>query len=255
MAYKIVIDPGHGGFDDGAVYKGRLEKDDNLNLAQNIGELLAYNGFDVIFTRTDDTYLSPLERTFIANEEKAELFVSVHRNSCPVPNTYRGVKSLIGKESEINRVIAENINRELSKLGFPDLGVDTRNELAVLRRTNMPALLVETGFINADRDNELFDSHMNQIAYGICAGIINGLQTGNDTGPVYRVQVGLFRVLSNAQSLQNSLINAGYDVLLVPQGDYFAVQVGGFSNMDDAAMLEQRLREQGYSTLIVRDDD
>lgn len=255
MAYKIVIDAGHGGYDAGAVYKGRLEKDDNLDLALSIGEILAHSGIDVIFTRIDDSYISPLERAFMANEENADLFVSIHRNSCPDSNTHSGVQILIYEEDRINQVIAENINQELGALGLGNLGIDVRNDLAILRRTHMPALLVEAGFINADSDNDLFDSNMNQIAYAISAGILNGLQRVNTNGPVYRVQVGLFRVLANAQALQNSLINGGYSVLLVPQGEHYAVQVGEVRNMDDAVKLEQELREKGYSTLIVKDND
>ncbi len=255
MAYRIVIDAGHGGYDDGAVYNGRLEKDDNLNLALAVGEILAYSGIDVIFTRIDDSYISPLERAYMANEENADLFVSIHRNASPTPNTYSGVQSLIYEEGGINQTIAENINQELSEIGFTDLGVDVRSELAVLRRTNMPALMVEVGFINTDADNDLFDENLNQIAYAIASGILDGLQFEDNMSPVYRVQVGLFRVLSNAQTLQNSLIDAGYDVLMVPQGEFYAVQVGELENMEDAAELEQELRQQGYSTLIVRDND
>ena len=253
MAYRIVIDAGHGGYNNGATYDGRLEKEDNLNLALAVGEILAYSGIDVIFTRIDDSYISPLERAYMANEENADLFVSIHRNSSPTPNTYSGVQTLIYDEGGLKQDIAENINRELEEVGFTNLGVDIRTELAVLRRTNMPALLVEVGFINSDSDNELFDDQFNEIAYAIASGILAGLGEEEEEGPIYRVQVGLFRILSNAQNLQNNLIDAGYDVLLVPQGDYYAVQVGEMQTMDDAVELEQELREQGYSTFIVTD--
>jgi N-acetylmuramoyl-L-alanine amidase len=253
MAYRIVIDAGHGGYDNGAMYNGRLEKDDNLNLALAVGEILAYSGIDVIFTRVDDSYISPLERAYMANEEDADLFVSIHRNSSPTPNTYSGVQTLLYDEGGIKQTIADNINQELEAVGFTNLGIDIRTELAVLRRTNMPALLVEVGFINSDADNDLFDSDFNEIAYAIATGILDGLQVDNEVSTSYRIQVGLFRVLSNAQNLQNNLIEAGYDVLIVPQGEYYAVQVGDLQTMDDAVELEQELRQQGYSTLIVTD--
>ena len=57
MAYRIVVDSGHGGEDPGAVYQGRQEKDDTLQLGLAVGEILKENGIDVIFTRTDG-YLS-----------------------------------------------------------------------------------------------------------------------------------------------------------------------------------------------------
>lgn len=63
MAYKIVLDAGHGGTDPGAVYNGRNEKDDNLALAQAVGKILEDNGVDVVYTRTEDIYPEqPLRR-------------------------------------------------------------------------------------------------------------------------------------------------------------------------------------------------
>ena len=62
MAYKIVLDAGHGGTDPGAVYNGRNEKDDNLALAQAVGKILEDNGVDVVYTRTEDIYQTPFEK-------------------------------------------------------------------------------------------------------------------------------------------------------------------------------------------------
>ena len=66
MAYKIVLDAGHGGTDPGAVYNGRNEKDDNLALAQAVGKILEDNGVDVVYTRTEDIYQTPFEKARIA---------------------------------------------------------------------------------------------------------------------------------------------------------------------------------------------
>ena len=60
MAYKIIIDPGHGGSDSGATYNGRQEKDDALRMAMAVGDLLKNAGFDVVYTRTTDVYNTPL---------------------------------------------------------------------------------------------------------------------------------------------------------------------------------------------------
>ena len=75
MAYKIVLDAGHGGTDPGAVYNGRNEKDDNLALAQAVGKILEDNGVDVVYTRTEDIYQTPFEKARIAN--RASLFLSL----------------------------------------------------------------------------------------------------------------------------------------------------------------------------------
>lgn len=81
MAYKIVLDAGHGGTDPGAVYNGRNEKDDNLALAQAVGKILEDNGVDVVYTRTEDIYQTPFEKARIANQSGADYFISFHRNS------------------------------------------------------------------------------------------------------------------------------------------------------------------------------
>ena len=83
MAYKIVLDAGHGGTDPGAVYNGRNEKDDNLALAQAVGKILEDNGVDVVYTRTEDIYQTPFEKARIANQSGADYFISFHRNSSP----------------------------------------------------------------------------------------------------------------------------------------------------------------------------
>jgi len=285
MAYKVVLDAGHGGYDNGSAYGERIEKDENLKLTLAVGEILENNGVDVIYTRVNDIYVSPLKRAQIANAENADLFVSIHRNSGAIPNTYSGVQTLIYDEEGLKKVIAENINQELENVGFTNLGVEVRNNLAVLRRTQMPSLLVEVGFINNDADNVLFDQRFTDIAYGIASGILDALdimeQTTDETNEtnetnennetnetnetngtnetdetnmnsnMYRVQVGLFRILSNAQNLQYHLSQMGYDVLLVPQGEYYAVQVGEFPIMEQAIDLEQELKQLGFSTLLV----
>ena len=77
MATRIMIDAGHGGWDNGAMHNGRKEKDDNLDLALAVGELLREKGFDVLYTRTEDIYQSPNEKARIANREGVDYFISL----------------------------------------------------------------------------------------------------------------------------------------------------------------------------------
>lgn len=254
MAYKVALDAGHGGYDNGATYGDRIEKNDNLNLTLAVGEILEANGVDVIYTRVDDVYVSPLRRAEIANAAGADLFVSIHRNSGPVPNTYSGVQTLIYDEGSIKQIAAENINRELENVGFINLGVEIRKNLAVLRRTQMPSLLTEVGFINTDVDNTIFVEKFPDVANAIASGILETINNNNETNmnaTMYRVQVGLFRNLSNAQNLQYNLSQMGYTVYIVRQGENYAVQVGDLPTMEQAIALEQTLKQLGYSTLIV----
>lgn len=176
MPVSIMLDAGHGGRDPGAVYNGRQEKDDVLKLVLAIGEILQNSGIDVEYTRTTDIYETPFQKATEANEAGVDFFISIHRNSSPLANQYMGVESLIYNLSGIKYEMAENINAQLETVGFKDLGVKTRPNLVVLRRTKMPAILVEVGFINSDSDNTLFDKNFNDIAQAIADGILDTLE-------------------------------------------------------------------------------
>ncbi|MBQ9609799.1 MAG: N-acetylmuramoyl-L-alanine amidase [Lachnospiraceae bacterium] len=177
MAYKIMIDAGHGGYDAGASYNGRLEKDDTLVLALAVGEILSGMGYDVDYTRTTDVYDSPVQKARIGNASGADLFVSIHRNSSPTPNTYNGVQTLVYEDTGLKAALARSVNNELEKVGYRNINVVERPNLAVLRRTQMPAILVETGFINSDVDNNLLDTRFDDTAMAIAQGINNVLMT------------------------------------------------------------------------------
>lgn len=171
----VVIDAGHGGSDFGATYLGRMEKDDTLRLALAVGNILENNGVNVIFTRTDDVYETPAQKALEANAAGADYFISIHRNSSPYDNQYTGIESLVYNRNSTAGRIAENINRNLASVGFANQGIQERTNLAVLRRTNMPAVLVEVGFINTDRDNMRFDSRFYEIAQAIADGILESI--------------------------------------------------------------------------------
>ncbi len=176
MAAPVVaIDAGHGGSDYGAIYNGRNEKDDNLKLAMAVGKILENNGVDVFYIRTTDEYETPFKKATDANNSNADYFISIHRNSSATPGEYNGVQSLIFDDSGIKAQIARNINKNLTDIGFKDLGVDERPNLVVLKRTKMPAVLVETGFINNEKDNRLFDDNFDAIAQGIADGILQSI--------------------------------------------------------------------------------
>ena len=176
MPVSIMLDAGHGGRDPGAVYNGRQEKDDVLKLVLAIGEILQNSEIDVEYTRTTDIYETPFQKATEANEAGVDFFISIHRNSSPLANQYMGVESLIYNLSGIKYEMAENINAQLETVGFKDLGVKARPNLVVLRRTKMPAILVEVGFINSDSDNTIFDKNFNDIAQAIADGILDTLE-------------------------------------------------------------------------------
>lgn len=252
MPYSIMLDAGHGGRDPGAVFNGRQEKDDNLRLVLAIGEILENNGIDVQYTRTTDVYESPYQKAMKANNAGVDFFISIHRNSFPTDNVVSGVESLVYDLSGIKLEMAENINEQLEAVGFVNLGVKARPNLVVLRRTRMPAVLVEVGFINSDTDNLLFDNNFDDIAQAIASGILDTLEMNDVIDPPgYRVQVGAFRNPTYANRLLNELLEQDFPASIVDEDRFFRVQVGNFETLDDAAAMEQRLKRAGYPTVIV----
>lgn len=168
----IVLDAGHGGSDSGAVYQNRIEKDDTLALTLAVGNILGQNGVNVIYTRTNDIYESPAQKADEANAANADYFISIHRNSTPVPNSYSGVESLVYDSYGRAYEMAANINEQLNAIGMNNLGINERKNLVVLRRTSMPAVLLEIGYVNTDTDNVFFDQRFDDIANAIAQGIL-----------------------------------------------------------------------------------
>lgn len=241
MAQRIVIDAGHNGISDpGAVYNGRRESDDNLDMALAVGDILARNGFDVVYTRTGNNNQTVQQKAQLANDADADLFVSIHRNDSPYPGQYNGVQTLIFDRTGIKLPMAENINRQLEEVGYRNINVETRPNLAVLRRTRMPALLVEVGFLNSDVDNQLFDTRFQETAQAIADGIMETLDAaaGDTAG-------GSSGEGDASEDSGNSSQDPG-----APRPLY-RVQVGAFYNLQNAVALEQELKRMGYNTWIV----
>lgn len=252
---KIAIDAGHGGADPGAVYQGRQEKDDNLKLALAVGERLQNSGLDVYYTRTEDIYQTPYQKAMAANESGADFLVSLHRNSSEYPNQYTGVETLIYDKNGEKAEIAEDINEELENIGFRNNGVKIRPGLVILRRSKMPAVLVESGFINSEEDNRLFDEEFDRIADAIADAILKNFSLTDEEETeqeetYYRVQTGAYRNRENAVRQQEKLTEEGYPAFLLEREGYYLVQVGAFRKLENAVRMEAHLRENGYQTYI-----
>ena len=244
----------HGGRDPGAVYNGRQEKDDTLKLTLAIGQILQNNGLDVEYTRTTDVYESPYEKAMEANKAGVNFFVSIHRNAFPVPGTASGAMTLVYEDAGVPAMLADNIQRNLVETGFRDLGVQERPGLIVLRKTQMPAVLVEAGFIDNPDDNRFFDENFDAIAQAIADGVLETIRQQEAQRPeYYQVQVGAFRTRMPADRLVNELQASGLPAFLVYDDGLYKVRVGAFLNMDYAVQMERNLRNMGYPTVLVRE--
>lgn len=178
---EVVIDAGHGGSDYGAIYGERNEKDDNLNLALLVYENLEEMGIDAELTRDSDKKLSLEKRCSFANRKRAELFVSLHRNSA---DGAKGVEIWISDDSpEADTALAESILSGLDEVGISqNRGVKAGyargdGNYYVNSHTVMPSCLVELGFINSETDNELYDENLEEYAEAIANAIAENLKT------------------------------------------------------------------------------
>ncbi|MCD8370312.1 MAG: N-acetylmuramoyl-L-alanine amidase [Clostridiales bacterium] len=250
---RVIIDAGHGGADPGAVYMGRLEKDDNLALALTVGQILADHEIDVSFTRVTDVYQSPLAKAEMANRWNADYFVSIHRNAMERPGTASGFQSLIYESGGEAEKLAKNIQAALHALGEPELGIVERPGLIVLRRTEMPAVLVEAGFLDNEADNQFFDASFDEIAQSIAQGIMKTIRDAQEDPGYYQIQVGAFADRAQAERLLGELIGQGLPAFLVYQDGLYKVRVGAYLSLDYAAWTERTLRGAGYETILVQE--
>lgn len=175
----VCLDAGHGGTDAGAVNGDRLEKNDNLRMALAVRDKLENAGLErltVLLTRADDAALELQQRVDLANENGATLFVSLHRNSGGGKGVEVWTSSL--KEKAECR-LAQYIMDALEQAGVQKVrGVkhgtagNPAVSYTVVGRTEMPACLVELGFIDNDEDNALLDRHWDAYAQAIADGIL-----------------------------------------------------------------------------------
>jgi N-acetylmuramoyl-L-alanine amidase len=207
---RVVVDAGHGGWDLGTVgRKGLLEKDLVLEIAQRLGKMLQSRlGSDVIYTRQDDNYLPLDQRSEVANEARADLFVSIHANYSDFPSA-RGVETYYtnlfvapgSKEAEPDATVKKFLNILLS----PDEMQEKRSEskklalsvqkalfgtlssqnpsirnrgvkaasFVVLKGTTMPSILAEVSFVSSPSDEEKLRNaeYRQQIAEALYKGI------------------------------------------------------------------------------------
>jgi N-acetylmuramoyl-L-alanine amidase len=190
----IVLDPGHGGKDQGGAGLLYKEKDLTLQLAKKVSLLLQRAGYKVLLTRQGDSFLDLSARAAFANRNKADLFISIHSNATS-NRTVSGIETFVmtpsgapsdsstqavntrypGNAANNNSVaLSGHIHRQLlAKTKAVDRGLK-RARFQVLREVNCPAVLLEIGFLsNREEERKLgSDAYQNEIARGIAAGIM-----------------------------------------------------------------------------------
>jgi len=182
LGKTIVIDAGHGGFDPGAIgANGVLEKDVNLAISQRVAAMLRQVGAQVVETRTSDEALAGSKRediyrrVEIAEENGAELFITIQANSIP-QRQYRGAQVFFAAGSSEGQGLSESIQQSLSQvLQNTDRVAKSIENIYVVNKLAIPSIVVETGFLsNAAEEELLADSrYQHLVAYAVFLGIVS----------------------------------------------------------------------------------
>lgn len=170
--YLVVVDPGHGGNDPGAVGpSGTREKDVTLAVSYFLRKILMENGISVIMARGDDSEIELQPRVDIANNNNADLFVSIHCNALD-GNSPMGVETYYRTPQSVD--FAKSIHKNMIQtLGTPDRGARGDRNLFVIRKTTMPSVLVEIGYISnkIEEANLANATHQKKVAQAVYKGI------------------------------------------------------------------------------------
>jgi N-acetylmuramoyl-L-alanine amidase len=189
FAYRVVVDAGHGGKDSGAIgVNGLQEKNVNLDIALKLKQILKGLGYEAILTREDDRYLSLAERVDFANQQNADMYVSIHANSYRVASS-KGTMVLYYDDAypqqdypasdamrlltPYSKQLAQNVlDSFLSTVGTVNQGL-VPGSIYVNRMGTIPSILVETAFLSNSQDAAILadDNTRTQMAQGIAQGI------------------------------------------------------------------------------------
>src|SRR5690625_4423655 len=172
---KIMIDPGHGGNDPGAVGKKSKEKDNVLKVAKKLKTLLEKYGHTVKMTRSTDVFISLSQRANMANSWGADYFISLHNNAASSSAT--GFETFVynGGVSQKTKQFQNAIHGKIAAhIGIHDRGKKRAN-FAVLRQTKMPAVLIEYAFISNVNDEKILINEVNKLAELTCDGVLDAI--------------------------------------------------------------------------------
>ena len=177
--FTVVIDPGHGGSDPGAIGIGGIrETDVVLEVSKIVKKLLSDKGVKVVLTRKNEIDLDLPPRVSFANNKDADIFVSIHANaSRGKRKDINGLETFYFKGGR-GRLLAKKIQKQILRVspGSPDRGVK-QGRFYVIKNTSMPAVLVEIGFLTGRLDARRLEktAHRKRLAYAIAKGILEYL--------------------------------------------------------------------------------
>tara|TARA_R110000868_G_scaffold32133_2_gene117129 strand:+ start:591 stop:1166 length:576 start_codon:yes stop_codon:yes gene_type:complete len=167
----VIIDPGHGGSDTGAIgINGIKEKDVVLNIAKAVVRLnrkLFNDSLEIYLTRYSDTLISLVDRTKLAKALKADVFVSIHCNQA-VRRAAQGIEVYVRQGEPLSEYLAEQFANGLNeKLGLKNRGVKYANFQVLRETTQCPSVLLELGFLSNWEEAEHNGEDSSIVAYAL----------------------------------------------------------------------------------------
>ena len=260
-SYTIYIDPGHGGVDSGASYGGVYEKNLALSVANKLKANLIQLGYQVLMTRTADYNVDfKTERSKMANQSNADLFISIHFNATGLASSNTtGIETYWYQydpeyQPKINaamhndptrlaesEILANQVHTSLiSETGAVNRGV-RRDTFAVLRETAIPAILVELGFMSNPSDLQKIkeDAYQTKLANALAQGIDNwygavGSKPTSGTS-IQKKSTQQSQMTTSQQSFFNNILPA-------------IQQVSQKNSIVTSVMLAQSILESGWGT-------
>lgn len=200
--FTVCIDAGHGGKDIGSDSKGRIEKDDTLKLAKALSDALSERQIRVVMTRDDDSFLYLSQRCKAATEANAHYLISLHRNKGKGNGAEAWINS---RASDETTSLASNILTSLEKVGISrnrgiKQGSYNSNEenYYITANAEMPACILELGFINDSDDNRMYDANLTDYANAIADAVMT-------TYECYKDQETYTNTIPDAKPDQNGL--------------------------------------------------
>lgn len=218
MSFKVFLSAGHGGNDPGAVAYGMKEKNINLQVLLACKTELERHGVKVSTSRTKDENDPVGEEVKEANASGADIAVSIHTNA----GGGDGFEAFYYTSSEVGKELATLAEKHVKALGQNSRGIKSGNHLQFIKNTTMPAVLMESFFIDNDTDNNIGDTVAEQKKFGVAYAKailehlgIKWVAESNAKSVKYRVQVGAYSDKANADNTVKKLKELGYSAYIV----------------------------------------
>lgn len=181
--WKVIVDAGHGGKDQGCAYGDVIEKDINLQIALFLQKKLEKAGIEVIMTRDDDSFVYLNRRVEAAENAGADVYISIHVDSYVKDESVNGVTVHYQEGATGGKTLAEQLHEALEEDELTRVRDVKASDLYVLRNTSMPATLVEVGFLtnSTDRSNLQSEAFLEALSESLADGIIGYLSEKTGT--------------------------------------------------------------------------